>query len=202
MEPGCEGQPGHGGGPRVTTQGTEGLAAYLWRLPRNVSILDMKTYQDIDNPIDPDTTIKYPKDYVTVQTSDGDVFGRITHGDICPTCTHLTVESSTDRYSYNVNYLDERQFNDKGLLDVFNTYTSQGAFTFETNADMRKRVTESLKGKSDTFEKIAALQKIVIEEIQTIFEFWKRDLDIKQLTDKVMFDILSRLFIEILRSKA
>ncbi|MEI6866093.1 SusC/RagA family TonB-linked outer membrane protein [Flavicella sp.] len=36
------------------TQGTEGLAAYLWTLPRNVSISDMKNYQDIDNPIDPD----------------------------------------------------------------------------------------------------------------------------------------------------
>lgn len=54
------------------------------------------------------------------------------------------------------------------LFTVFNTFTSQRAFTFETNADMRKRVNETLKGKTNTFEKIAALQKIVSEEIQTI----------------------------------
>ena len=34
-------------------QGTEGLAAYLWGLPRNVSLSDLKVYQDIENPIDP-----------------------------------------------------------------------------------------------------------------------------------------------------
>lgn len=34
-------------------QGTEGITAYLWPLARNVNIDDLKTYQDIDNPIDP-----------------------------------------------------------------------------------------------------------------------------------------------------
>ena len=34
-------------------QGTEGLAAYLWGLPRNVSLDDLRNYQDVDNPIDP-----------------------------------------------------------------------------------------------------------------------------------------------------
>ena len=35
-------------------QGTEGLAAYLWGMPRNISIADLRVYQDINNPIDPD----------------------------------------------------------------------------------------------------------------------------------------------------
>ena len=47
-------------------------------------------------------------------------------------------------------------------------FTSQRAFTFETNMAMRTRVKTSLEGKTDTFEKIAALQKIISEEIQTI----------------------------------
>ncbi len=34
-------------------QGTEGLMAYLWPLARNVDIDDLKDYQDIENPIDP-----------------------------------------------------------------------------------------------------------------------------------------------------
>ncbi|MCK5821506.1 MAG: DUF3857 domain-containing protein [Bacteroidales bacterium] len=54
------------------------------------------------------------------------------------------------------------------LFPIFNEFTSQKAFTFETNIGMRNRVNESLKGKTDTFEKIGALQKIVSEEIQTI----------------------------------
>jgi TonB-linked SusC/RagA family outer membrane protein len=36
------------------TQGTEGVSAYLWRLTRNVNLLDLQHYQDLDNPIDPD----------------------------------------------------------------------------------------------------------------------------------------------------
>tara|TARA_R110002050_G_scaffold204522_4_gene340154 strand:- start:68368 stop:71487 length:3120 start_codon:yes stop_codon:yes gene_type:complete len=39
-------------------QGTEGLAAYLWGLPRNVSIEDLKVYQNIQNPIDPNNIYK------------------------------------------------------------------------------------------------------------------------------------------------
>jgi TonB-linked SusC/RagA family outer membrane protein len=35
-------------------QGTEGLAAYLWGMPRNISLADLRVYQDINNPIDPD----------------------------------------------------------------------------------------------------------------------------------------------------
>ncbi|MDG3582423.1 SusC/RagA family TonB-linked outer membrane protein [Galbibacter pacificus] len=35
------------------TQGTEGVVAYLWPLARNVAINDLKNYQDINNPIDP-----------------------------------------------------------------------------------------------------------------------------------------------------
>jgi len=54
------------------------------------------------------------------------------------------------------------------LFPLFNEFTSQKAFTFETNIEMRKSVIERLKGKTDTFEKIAVLQKIVSEEIQTI----------------------------------
>lgn len=54
------------------------------------------------------------------------------------------------------------------LFDVFNTFTSQRAFTFETNAEMRDRVAESIKNLSNAFERVAALQKIVSEEIQTI----------------------------------
>ena len=34
-------------------QGTEGLAAYLWALPRNVATNDLRNYQDVNNPIDP-----------------------------------------------------------------------------------------------------------------------------------------------------
>jgi len=33
-------------------QGTEGLAAYLWGMPRNVSLADLKVYQNVNNPID------------------------------------------------------------------------------------------------------------------------------------------------------
>jgi len=54
------------------------------------------------------------------------------------------------------------------LFAVFNDFTSQKAFTFETNIEMRNRVKESIMGISDTFEQIAILQKIVSEEIQTI----------------------------------
>ena len=39
-------------------QGTEGLAAYLWGLPRNVSLSDLRVYQNIDNPIDPNNIYK------------------------------------------------------------------------------------------------------------------------------------------------
>lgn len=39
-------------------QGTEGLAAYLWGLPRNVSLSDLKVYQNIENPIDPNNPYK------------------------------------------------------------------------------------------------------------------------------------------------
>jgi TonB-dependent SusC/RagA subfamily outer membrane receptor len=39
-------------------QGTEGVAAYLWRLARNVNLLDLQHYQDIENPIDPDQPYK------------------------------------------------------------------------------------------------------------------------------------------------
>ncbi|WP_417363585.1 SusC/RagA family TonB-linked outer membrane protein [Galbibacter sp.] len=34
-------------------QGTEGVVAYVWPLVRNVSINDLKTYQNLDNPLDP-----------------------------------------------------------------------------------------------------------------------------------------------------
>ena len=34
-------------------QGTEGVAAYLWGLARNVRTEDLKVFQDIENPIDP-----------------------------------------------------------------------------------------------------------------------------------------------------
>ncbi|MEH6679178.1 MAG: SusC/RagA family TonB-linked outer membrane protein [Sediminicola sp.] len=36
------------------SQGTEGLMAYLWPLARNVRTEDLKNYQNIQNPIDPD----------------------------------------------------------------------------------------------------------------------------------------------------
>ncbi|MFH4965687.1 SusC/RagA family TonB-linked outer membrane protein [Gaetbulibacter sp. M235] len=39
-------------------QGTEGLAAYLWGLPRNVSLSDLKAYQNLANPIDPNNPYK------------------------------------------------------------------------------------------------------------------------------------------------
>ena len=39
-------------------QGTEGLAAYLWGLPRNISLADLKVYQNVENPIDPDNPYK------------------------------------------------------------------------------------------------------------------------------------------------
>ncbi|MFK5973460.1 MAG: SusC/RagA family TonB-linked outer membrane protein [Flavobacteriaceae bacterium] len=35
------------------SQGTEGVMAYLWPLARNVNIDDVKNFQDIQNPIDP-----------------------------------------------------------------------------------------------------------------------------------------------------
>ncbi len=35
-------------------QGTEGVMAYVWPLTRNVRISDLKNFQNIDNPIDPD----------------------------------------------------------------------------------------------------------------------------------------------------
>lgn len=54
------------------------------------------------------------------------------------------------------------------LFPIFNNFTSQRAFTFETNIGMRNRVKISLEGIPDIFEQIAALQKIVSEEIQTI----------------------------------
>ncbi|MCL6274653.1 SusC/RagA family TonB-linked outer membrane protein [Muricauda sp. 2012CJ35-5] len=34
-------------------QGTEGVAAYLWPLARNVSLTDLQVFQDIENPINP-----------------------------------------------------------------------------------------------------------------------------------------------------
>ncbi|UOB18278.1 SusC/RagA family TonB-linked outer membrane protein [Abyssalbus ytuae] len=34
-------------------QGTEGIAAYLLTIPRNVNINDLRQYQNVDNPIDP-----------------------------------------------------------------------------------------------------------------------------------------------------
>lgn len=34
-------------------QGTEGVVAYVWPLVRNVNINDLKTYQDLTNPLDP-----------------------------------------------------------------------------------------------------------------------------------------------------
>lgn len=54
------------------------------------------------------------------------------------------------------------------LFPVFNEFTSQRAFTFETTVEMRERVNKSLEGQTDTFDKIAAIQKMVTEEIQTI----------------------------------
>ncbi|WP_339916046.1 SusC/RagA family TonB-linked outer membrane protein [Yeosuana marina] len=39
-------------------QGTEGLAAYLYGLPRNVSLSDLRVYQNIENPIDPNNPYK------------------------------------------------------------------------------------------------------------------------------------------------
>ncbi|MBD0850904.1 SusC/RagA family TonB-linked outer membrane protein [Maribacter arenosus] len=39
-------------------QGTEGLMAYLWPLARNVDINDLKVYQNIENPIDPNNIYK------------------------------------------------------------------------------------------------------------------------------------------------
>ncbi|SHG70947.1 SusC/RagA family TonB-linked outer membrane protein [Flagellimonas flava] len=35
-------------------QGTEGVAAYLWTLARNVRLSDLQVFQDIENPINPD----------------------------------------------------------------------------------------------------------------------------------------------------
>ena len=42
---------------------------------------------------------------------------------------------------------------------------------------------------------------IDIEEIQFSFEFWKQDLDIRRLNSRVIYKILSTLFIEILKIK-
>lgn len=36
------------------TQGTEGVMAYVWPLARNVHTDDLKTYQDLENPLDPE----------------------------------------------------------------------------------------------------------------------------------------------------
>ena len=40
------------------TQGTEGIMAYVWPLARNVNIEDLKVYQDLENPINPDDPYK------------------------------------------------------------------------------------------------------------------------------------------------
>ncbi|MBL7472392.1 SusC/RagA family TonB-linked outer membrane protein [Robertkochia sediminum] len=37
------------------TQGTEGVLAYVYTMPRNVALNDVKRYQDIDNPVNPDS---------------------------------------------------------------------------------------------------------------------------------------------------
>ena len=39
-------------------QGTEGIMAYVWPLARNVDVNDLKNYQDINNPIDPNNIYK------------------------------------------------------------------------------------------------------------------------------------------------
>ena len=81
---------------------------------------DSSINDKIDNPID--TSSKYRKDFVTIKTSDGDIEGKITHGDICPECTHVIIENSGEVYSHTVKYYDEEQFNDRGLGDVFKEY--------------------------------------------------------------------------------
>ena len=54
------------------------------------------------------------------------------------------------------------------LFSVFNAFTSQKAFTFETSIEMREALKERLSEKYRTFEKIGALQDIVINEIKTL----------------------------------
>lgn len=50
----------------------------------------------------------------------------------------------------------------------FNELTSQRAFTFETNIEMRNRVNKITEGLNDPYRKIGAIQQLVTEEIQTL----------------------------------
>jgi len=54
------------------------------------------------------------------------------------------------------------------LFTVFNDFTSQKAFTFETSIEMRNTLLDRLSNEYRSFVKIGALQDIVIDEIKTL----------------------------------
>ncbi|MBT5426214.1 MAG: DUF3858 domain-containing protein [Bacteroidetes bacterium] len=54
------------------------------------------------------------------------------------------------------------------LFSVFNEFTSQRAFTFETSMEMRDRLGQLITGNQSDFEKFAILQNLIRQEIKSI----------------------------------
>ncbi len=70
------------------------------------------------------------------------------------------------------------------LFPVFNQFTSQAAFTFETSIEIREEINKRLTDQYTTFGKLGTLQKIVIEEIQsTPVSLQKSDFSVKTAID-------------------
>jgi TonB-linked SusC/RagA family outer membrane protein len=56
-------------------QGTEGILAYVYGVPRNVDISDMKQYQNLDNPLDPAN----PYNEISYGASSGNPYWALNH---------------------------------------------------------------------------------------------------------------------------
>ncbi|WP_117880550.1 SusC/RagA family TonB-linked outer membrane protein [Aureibaculum luteum] len=56
-------------------QGTEGLMAYVYGIPRNIDIRDMEKYQDLENPVNPDR----PYDVISTSSAGGNPYWILNH---------------------------------------------------------------------------------------------------------------------------
>ncbi|MDY7394308.1 SusC/RagA family TonB-linked outer membrane protein [Aureibaculum sp. 2210JD6-5] len=56
-------------------QGTEGIMAYVYGMPRNIDIKDLEKFQDIENPVNPDR----PYDVITWSSAGGNPYWILNH---------------------------------------------------------------------------------------------------------------------------
>lgn len=124
-------------------QGTQGVLAYVYGMPRNVDINDLKKFQDLENPVNPDR----PYDVITWNSSGGNPYWILNHDLASDTRNRLTgfakatyqftdYLSAFARVGTDVVWHDTygysqwgHHFNQKGALGISENNIS------ETNAD-------------------------------------------------------------------